>query len=68
MVERGTITDLYVQICKDSKFKLEYHRAAHLAAGVLNIHALDVLAAIGDLKTMIKIAEGNHPVCHKEKP
>jgi hypothetical protein len=66
MVERKTITGLYIRICADSGYSLEFDRAAALAGNVLGIHPLEVYNAIGVLSTMQKIAVGDHPACPRK--
>ena len=59
-MDRKTITDAYVRVCRDSGFQMEATAAAHFVAKLLNIHAFDVWFAM-DLSTMRRIADGTHP-------
>lgn len=63
---RKFIQDLYIRVCRDSGFKLEWERAAALAGATGGFHPMDVWNAMPDLDTMRKIAAGNHPAAHKE--
>lgn len=64
---RELIQEIYIRICKDSGFKMDYIQAAILTANVLNAdkyvtHALEVWSAIGSFSLMEEIATGKHPV------
>ena len=60
-VERKTIQDLYIRICKDSKFNMGAIEVAIFAANVLNISPFEVYSAFSDLRTMNEVASGEHP-------
>ncbi len=63
--EREELRSLYIRVCKDSNFKMDYIKAAHFAAEVLSTQyltsALDFWIAFGSLELMEQIALGNHP-------
>lgn len=59
--DRKTIQDLYIRICKDSAFQMDYAQAAALTANVLGTGALAVCDAFG-LDIMKQIANGTHPI------
>ncbi|WNL50719.1 hypothetical protein RPALISO_132 [Ruegeria phage RpAliso] len=56
----------YIRVCQDSGFKLPSTTAAQLAAGVLNIHPLEIMGALG-FDAMQQIAEGTHPILKKAR-
>lgn len=58
---RNTITLAFIRVCRDSQFKLEFERAAALAAGTLGISPLEVWVACGSMEDMRQIAAGTHP-------
>ena len=60
-VDRKTIQDIYIRVCKDSEFEMEYIQVAIFVAGLLNITPFEVYAAFGDLRTMGEVASGIHP-------
>lgn len=57
---RQEIQQAYIRVCRDSRFRLELTRAAHLAAAVLGCSAIDVWLAL-DFSNMERIANGTHP-------
>lgn len=63
--DRKLKQDLYIRVCKDSGWQLEYIQAAILAGKVLNCHPFEVYSAFGDMDTMRKVASGEHPACHR---
>ena len=62
---RKEIQDLYIRICRDSLFKMDYIRVAHFVADMLKISAIEVWMAFSNMSTMERIAAGTHPVCKK---
>lgn len=64
---RKTVQDVFIRVCRDSGFRLEATRAAHLAAKMLGISAFEVWTAM-DLDVMRRIASGEHPAARKETP
>lgn len=60
MFDRKLIQDVYIRVCKDSGFQLDYVAAADLAARVVNCTPLDVMIAFG-LDNMMSVADGSHP-------
>lgn len=63
---RKFIQDLYIRVCRDSGFMMDFTRAAAFAGKVGGFHPMDVWTAMPDLDTMRKIAAGDHPAAHKE--
>lgn len=64
LLDRKTIQDVYIRVCKDSGFGLDMFMAAKIAADTLNISSLEIGFAFG-MDTLEKIAKGEHPVCKK---
>jgi hypothetical protein len=58
---RKFIQDLYIRVCRDSGFTMEYTRAAHFAGKVGGFHAMDVWTAMPSLQVMEQIATCEHP-------
>ena len=67
MFDRETIQKLYIRICRDSGFSIDYIQAAILAGKVLNMHPFSVYNAFSYLDVMEKIAKGEHPVVDNPK-
>jgi len=65
-LSREQIRNLYIRVCRDSGFQLDYARAAQLAAKVGGFHPMDVWTALPSLSTMRAIAAGDHPACQQE--
>ena len=65
MPDRKTVQNLYIRICKDSGFYLNYIGAAILTGKVLNISPIEVWCHMGSFDTMQRIAKGTHPVLEK---
>ena len=63
--DRKLKQDLYIRVCKDSGWQLEYIQAAKLVGKILNCHPFEVYAAFGDMDNMQKVAAGEHPVCNR---
>ena len=58
--DRITILRVYMRVCRDSGFRMDYIDAAHLAAKMIGIHAGDIAEQIG-FGNMKRIAKGDHP-------
>jgi len=58
---------LYIRICRDSNYLMEYTDAANFAGKLIGLTGLEIWMAFGDLDTMRRIAEGTHPVCESEQ-
>lgn len=56
---RSEIQQMYIRVCRDSRFKMPLVQAAHLAAKVLGVSALQVWIAL-DFSNMERIANGTH--------
>ena len=61
------IQELYIRICRDSKFKIDWVQAAQLTASVLQITPLMVGLAFPYVERMRTIADGNDPVLTLDK-
>lgn len=61
-IDRKTITDLYVRLCRDSRFTLDAVQAMALTGTVLGLHPLVVWVNMPSFSTAEDIASGNHPV------
>ena len=59
-VERKQIQDVYVRLCRDSKFTMDYIQVAILTASMLKIQPLEVWGAL-DFNQMEQLADGTHP-------
>lgn len=63
--EREELRTLYIRVCKDSNFKMDFIKAAHFTAEVMSTKrptlAIDVWDCFGYLGVMEQIAKGNHP-------
>lgn len=66
MPDRKTIQDIYIRVCRDSGFGLDYIAAAQLAAKVVGIHPLDIWIAMPSLSVMEEIATGAHPSVRRD--
>ena len=62
--DRKLKQDIYIRVCKDSGFQIEYIQAAILAAKVVGCHPMEIWMAL-DMDLMKRIASGEHPVCQK---
>lgn len=58
--ERKLHQQVFIRICRDSLFKMDYVQAAHLSAQMLRSHPLLIWVALG-LSNMERIANGTHP-------
>ena len=62
---RTEIQNLYIRVCRDSGWQMDYIEAAKLAARVGGFHPMDVWIAMPSLSTMREIAHGDHPACQR---
>lgn len=60
-IDRKTLQQLYIRVCRDSGFKLDLHRACALAAAAAGKHPMDIWLAMPSLDVMFEIAAGTHP-------
>lgn len=60
--QRKLCQEIFISVCRDSKFSMDAVKAAKFAAAVIGTHPLVIWAAM-DMETMDRIAEGSHPVC-----
>jgi len=58
--------EVYIRICQDSGWQLDYIEAAKLAGKVLTCHPFEVYNAFGDMSNMQKVATGEHPACNRK--
>src|SRR5690606_21862357 len=58
---RQQIQRLFIRVCRDSGFALETAHAAAIAARAAGISPIGIWIAIGALRTMDRIASGEHP-------
>lgn len=65
---REDLQAVFIRVCRDSGFRLDYARAAQLAAKVLGAHPMDIWIALPSLDVMQQIAEGSHPAAHRSAP
>ena len=63
-VDRKTLQQIYVRVCRDRGFTLDLHRACSLAAMIAGKHPLDIWMAMPSLDVMFAIAAGDHPAAH----
>lgn len=64
--ERKLAQDLYIRVCRDSGWQLDYIEAAKLVARVLNTSPLLIWTKFSSLDLMRQIASGEHPTCHRD--
>jgi len=68
MVDRTLAVDLYVRVCQDSGFQMDYLKAIKLVAAILQTTALDVWASMKiDFDTLERVAKGTHPAAKVRK-
>ena len=60
-MNRAEIQNLYIRVCRDSGFRLNYVAAAQIAASAGGFHPMDVWIAMPSLSVMQEIARGEHP-------
>ena len=63
MTDRKTTQDLFVRVCRDSRYKLPATTAAALVGRIMGTSALVVWLAMPSFDVMEEIAAGRHPVC-----
>lgn len=60
--DRELLQKIYIRICKDSGFQLDWYKACWLAAKVAGRHPIEMWQAMPSLGVMEEIAAGTHPV------
>ena len=65
-MEREQIQHIYIRICRDSGFQLEWDRAAHLTAAAIGISTWGVWLAFPSLDRMKAIALGTDPIIERQ--
>lgn len=65
-IDRETIQQVYIRVCRDSGFQLGMDRACQLAARIVGKHPLDIWLAMPGLNVMFEIAAGTHPAAHRD--
>lgn len=55
------IRDIYVRVCRDSRFSMSVEQAARLTAAVCKTHPLKVWVCLGQ-SNMERVADGTHPI------
>lgn len=58
--DRKLKTDLYLRVCRDSRYMIDPICAAHLVAAMMQCSPFEVLIALG-WENMEHIADGSHP-------
>tara|TARA_R110000851_G_scaffold9877_3_gene36344 strand:- start:317 stop:514 length:198 start_codon:yes stop_codon:yes gene_type:complete len=61
VAEQKLIRDLFIRIARDGNYKIDATQVAHLVAGILKIHPLEVGAAFPYIHVMNQVAAGTHP-------
>lgn len=61
MTDRETKQQMFIRVCRDSRFALDAVRAAGVAALALRCHPLEIWLAMPSLSVMDDIAAGRHP-------
>ena len=64
MITRTLKQDVYIRICRDSGYQIEFDRAAAMAANILGCSPLDIWMSLGT-DNMMAIASGSHPILQK---
>lgn len=64
MRDRELLVQLFIRVCRDSGFRLDYIRAAILAGDIAKRSPLEVWIALGSFDLMERIATGEHPAAH----
>ena len=65
MPPRKLVQDVFIRVCRDSKFRLSTVRAASLVATMLKTHPLAVWLAMPSYSVMEEIACGVHPAARR---
>lgn len=63
--ERKLYQDLYIRVCRDSGWQLNYIEAAKLVARILITSPLLIWTKFSSLTLMEEIARGEHPACKR---
>lgn len=63
--DRKLKQDVFIRVCRDSQFQIEWTRAAKLTALILECHPMDVWGAFSCMDVMEKIAGGTHPAARR---
>jgi hypothetical protein len=58
---RETIQQVFIQVCRDSRFSMDAADAAHFAAKMLDCDPLEIWFAMSSFSIMEEIARGTHP-------
>lgn len=66
MIDRKLVQQVFIRICRDSRFKIGVVRAASLTARTLGCHPLEIWLAMPDWNTMDLISVGMHPAARKK--
>lgn len=61
-LDRKTLCMIYIRVCRDSLWQMDYINAAHFAAKLIDVQPFDIYTAIGSFQDMENIAKGLHPV------
>jgi len=67
-VSRQTVQNVFIRVCRDSRWSMDAIKAAKLTGKIVGKHPLLVWADVGTLDIMHQIAAGTHPVCHRPTP
>lgn len=62
---RKQMQDVFIRVCRDSRFTLDAVRAASLAGLILNRHPLEIWLAMPHYDVMEQIAAGTHPAAQR---
>lgn len=63
---REYIQKMFIRVCRDSGFTMEYIKATIFAGEILKISPIEVWTSFGSLDTMEEIAKGIHPVLKRQ--
>jgi hypothetical protein len=58
---RETMQQVFIRVCRDSRFSMDAVDAAHFAARMLGCDPLEIWFAMSSLSIMEEIARGTHP-------
>ena len=64
-MNREQIQQLFIRVCRDSGFSLDWIDAASIAARAANISPLEIWIAFGTMQMMGQVARGEHPAAHR---
>lgn len=65
MLDRKLRQDVYIRVCRDSGFTLDYVRASVIAAMMLKCSPLEIFFALPGLPVAEQIADGTHPAAQQ---